>query len=279
MKKILIVFCIVFLAILAWDFSNRRAKYTAPAKQTTPTPTLTPTPANSSAADIAVRRYQKLMTRISATQVCKDIVPVHIYREVDGGKKYLHATGGKLVSNGNILTSAHSFWETPDGKKQPWKYHYHVLQPKGETLLPINHLGAIDVGEGSHHSKDAIICLPGEAQVIAPITPPASEVLGNDLTFEGFTPYMPKRPVKCTVTGETGFIIGSTRVRNGQAYFVLDRQTFPTQSGTLYVDAECSKVYIVSRSIDLTPAVRKVYGLDESYAGVSMCSSVRLEYK
>lgn len=269
MRKALIALILIAAGLLFWKsiINNPTAK--RPQEKTENV-------SRDAASEEGQRKYEELTKRITQDTVFPGVVAVHIFREEEDGHKYLHATGGQLTGDGTILTCGHAFWNLPNENKRPWKYFFQVLQPYEKKFRPINRVVVIDKVEQNNvnASRDVMACIPGEATVIIPFNPPSNEVTKDVLHFSGCNIYKSKQPVRSTVTGETVNLIGETQLVNGPGYFILDCETFPSQSGTLYASSDGTKVYIVSRSIKLYPELRKIYNLDDSYTGVTLCSSV-----
>ncbi|HTE49065.1 MAG TPA: hypothetical protein VK675_04115 [Candidatus Paceibacterota bacterium] len=223
------------------------------------------------------RKYQELMAHLVVTNVCPGITPVHIFREVDN-QKFLHATGGQLAGDGNILTCGHAFWEINGEHKVPWKFYYRILQPPEKEFHSINRLVVIEKMETNtvNASKDVIACIPGASKLIDPLAAPSEAIISEKITFDYFFAYKDEQIVRSTVTGESVRLLGQTRLSNGPDYFVLDYSCFQSQSGTPFANTNNSKLYIISRSLKLTPEIRKVFGLSKDHKGVSLCSSVNL---
>jgi hypothetical protein len=223
-------------------------------------------------------KYDELVNHITRTNVCPAVHPVHIFREVDG-RMFLHATGGQLVNDGRILTCGHAFWDIPGEGKKPWRFYYQILEPYDKTFYPINKIEVVSRVETNaiNASQDVIVCVPGPAELIAPLAPPAEAIGGEtNLTVNGITRFDEPLIIRSTVTGERIRLIGSVRVVGGASYFVLDCNTFKTQSGTIYARADNKELYILSKSALLTPGLRKKYRLDETRVGITFCSSVKL---
>jgi len=227
------------------------------------------------------REIAELMTRLTKTNVCRNITPVHIYREEADGQRFLHATGGRSEIDGKIYTSGHGFWNISydSGKRiLPWRYYYQVLEPFATNLFPISRIEVIPRLETNTvgASRDVIRCMPGESQVIAPIPPPPEGTLGPKMHFNRYSSYDTKVVVRSTVTGEEARLLGLCELTNGVFYFLLDYQAFSSQSGTLFASADDQTVYILSRAIALGDESKKIYRLDKSHRVLSLCSGINL---
>lgn len=237
----------------------------------------TPSKTSDDPRSFGQTKYENLIKSLSPTNVCPDIKPVHIFREVNG-KKYLHATGGQIVRDGSILTCGHAFWNTPNEPKAPWKYYYQNLQPYEERFHPITDLQKIDVMETNtvSASRDVMICRPGEAHLINPIQAPGEVISEKTTTFDFYKKYNRKLNVRSTVTGASFNLIGEAKVAGGPLFYVIDYASFRGESGTIFVADNNKTLYILSQSTLLNQELRETYGLDEKQSGITLCSSVTI---
>ena len=223
------------------------------------------------------QKYEALLKRLSTDTVCPNISPVHIFMQEEGDQPRLCATGGQFILDKTILTCAHAFWKFTGQEKKPCRYYYQILQPYEIKLHPIESIRQLTDAptEGVNWSKDMVTCTPGKSQLIAPIPPPRQEDrLNGAQSFTNYSVLKEKLPVRSTVTGETRNIIGGLKVSSGTEYFVLDYESFPSQSGTLFTSEDHKVLYVLSASMNTNPQMINKFHLDPSCKGLTLCSAV-----
>ena len=223
-------------------------------------------------------KYNELVKHITPTNVCPIFHPVHILREVDG-EKFVIATGGKIVGEDAILTCGHAFWTLPGDGKMPSRFYYQMLEPYEKSFHPISSIRAIDkVSAGATNvSRDGLLCIPGPSELIAPLLPPAEiKNTSMNLIFDNVVRFEKPETVRSTVTGKEVRVIGTVRVLDGPSYFVLDDNTFKTQSGTIYAATDNKRFFTLSMSMRPVPKLRRELKLDKSQVGLSLCTSINI---
>ncbi len=224
---------------------------------------------------IHIDDYTRLMSKISKSNTCPGITPVHIWK-IKNTNIFL-CSGGLVNSSVDgpfILTCSHAFWKT-ESNNEPCYYYYQILQPFDSTVFPINSLRKLEnPKQGTKNvESDVIVCIPGTKRLVPAIDGTERNAVGSPekMTFRK----LDKKPIKSTVTGEMNYDLGIARLENGLVFSVIDYNAFEGESGTIFSGAD-NCLYILSRVITITSEISKIFDVPTNHEAISLCSVIKI---